>query len=71
MVMPEGISGMELTEQLVARKPSLKILFTSGYAVDQFDTGFLHKGNRTFLQKPYTRYTLATAVREVLDKKSA
>ncbi|MGN6553921.1 MAG: ATP-binding protein, partial [Verrucomicrobiota bacterium] len=67
MVMPEGISGLDLAQALLAEKPDLKVLFTSGYSVDQFDTGFLNKGAASFLQKPYTRSTLATAVRQRLD----
>src|SRR5262249_38139057 len=34
MVMPEGVSGRELAEMLRARKPDLKIIFTSGYSAD-------------------------------------
>jgi two-component system, cell cycle sensor histidine kinase and response regulator CckA len=69
MVMPDGISGMELAQRLLSHKPSLKIIFTSGYNVDELDTDFIRKGGATFLQKPYTRFTLAKAVRQCLDQK--
>jgi two-component system cell cycle sensor histidine kinase/response regulator CckA len=68
MVMPAGISGMELAAQLLGENPLLKILFASGYSVDEFDTDFFRKEGLKFLQKPYTRFTLATAVRECLDR---
>jgi len=68
MVMPNGLSGMELARQLVAEQPALKILFTSGYCVDEFDIGLFRKDTAMFLQKPYTRHTLAKAVRTSLDK---
>lgn len=68
MVMPHGLSGMELGQLLTGQKPSLKVIFTSGYNVDEFETEFIHKGGALFLQKPYTRFTLATAVRESLDR---
>ena len=68
MVMPEGISGMDLAEQLLATKPELKIIFASGYSMDDLDTAFLRKGRAAFLQKPYTHVTLAKAVRDCLDK---
>jgi signal transduction histidine kinase/CheY-like chemotaxis protein len=68
MVMPEGVSGMELAERLVAAKPGLRIIFASGYSMDDLDTGFVRDGHAVFLQKPYTHITLAKTVRECLDK---
>ena len=68
MIMPQGLSGIELGQQLAAQKPGLKILFTSGYNVSDLDTDFIRAGGATFLQKPYTRFTLAHAVRERLDR---
>jgi two-component system cell cycle sensor histidine kinase/response regulator CckA len=70
MVMPEGVSGMDLAEQLLAAKPSLKIIFASGYSMDDIDTAFVRKGRAGFLQKPYTHVTLAKAVRDCLDQKA-
>jgi two-component system cell cycle sensor histidine kinase/response regulator CckA len=69
MVMPKGISGIELAQKLIAQKPGLKVLFTSGYNVSDLDTDFIRNGGGSFLQKPFTRFTLAKAVREWLDKK--
>jgi len=70
MVMPEGISGVELAEKLIAEKPDLHVIFTSGYSVDEMDTAFIRDGRGDFLQKPYTRVTLAKAVRDCLDRGS-
>ena len=67
MVMPEGMSGMELAQKLQATKADLKIIFASGYSMDDLDTDFLRKGNAVFLQKPYTHVTLSHAVRDCLD----
>ncbi len=67
MVMPESMSGVELAEKLLARKPGLKVIFTSGYTVDEMSEAFLARNNARFLQKPYTRTTLAKAVRSALD----
>jgi PAS domain S-box-containing protein len=65
VVMPV-MSGTEMVERLRARRPELRILFTSGYpgtaGVDRFlddDAGFL--------QKPFTMDVLTQKVREVLD----
>jgi len=70
VVMPEGITGGELAEKLLARKPELRVVFTSGYSVDEMSESFLAKNNARFLQKPYPRTTLACAVRRALDEKS-
>ncbi len=68
MVMPQNISGVELAEKLLAQKPTLKIVFASGYTVDDVSTAFLRKNNHArFLQKPYNRTNLARTVRETLD----
>jgi signal transduction histidine kinase/HAMP domain-containing protein/ActR/RegA family two-component response regulator len=69
MVMPEGISGMDLAQRLQASNPKLKIVFASGYSMDDLDTSFLRQGRATFLQKPYTHASLAKAVRDCLDNR--
>jgi CheY-like chemotaxis protein len=67
MVMPDGMSGMDLARRLLAAKPRLRIIFASGYSMDDLDTSFVNKGHASFLQKPYTHVTLAKAVRACLD----
>jgi nitrogen-specific signal transduction histidine kinase/ActR/RegA family two-component response regulator len=69
MVMPEGMSGMDLATRLLAAKPGLRIIFASGYSMDDLDTTFVRKGHASFLQKPYTHITLAKAVRACLDSR--
>jgi CheY-like chemotaxis protein len=70
MVMPEGVSGVELAEKLLAQRPDLKIIFSSGYTVDEISTGFLSRTNNArFIQKPYTRALLTKTVRQALDGK--
>jgi signal transduction histidine kinase/ActR/RegA family two-component response regulator/HAMP domain-containing protein len=67
VVMPEGISGMDLAQSLLATKPGLKVVFASGYSMENLDTAFIRDGRAGFLQKPYTHVTLAQAVRSALD----
>ncbi len=68
MVMPAGVSGVDLANRLLAERPRLKIAFASGYTVDDISTDFLTRHNHArFLQKPYTRVTLASTVRDALD----
>jgi signal transduction histidine kinase/HAMP domain-containing protein/ActR/RegA family two-component response regulator len=68
MVMPAGVSGVELANKLLEQQNELKVVFASGYTVDDISTDFLEKNNRArFLQKPYTRINLARTIRETLD----
>jgi len=53
MVMPEGISGMELAERLMLHQPGLKIIFTSGYTAHDITPEALARTQGHFLQKPY------------------
>jgi len=71
LVMPEGISGVDLAERLVAGQPDLKIIFTSGYAANEVSPALLARTHASFLQKPYAHSALARAVRDCLDKNSA
>jgi signal transduction histidine kinase/ActR/RegA family two-component response regulator/HAMP domain-containing protein len=71
MVMPEGVSGVELAEKLLAEKPDLKIVFTSGYAANEVSSAMLEKIRANFLQKPYAHKELARTVRDCLDKTAA
>ena len=67
VVMPGGMSGRELAERLLANRPQLRIIFTSGYNVEETNTDFFRRDGAAFLPKPYTRGDLAKAVRECLD----
>jgi CheY-like chemotaxis protein len=66
VVMPR-LGGSELAERLIAMRPDIKVLFTSGYTEDtvlragQFATGTY------FLHKPFSPAALAQKVRSILD----
>jgi PAS domain S-box-containing protein len=63
IVMPGGISGIELARKVRDRFPELPILLTTGYSEQVAGThGF------TVLQKPYEMDTLAGAVGKVLRR---
>jgi two-component system, cell cycle sensor histidine kinase and response regulator CckA len=66
MIMP-GLSGADLAQRIVTCRPSIQVLFVSGYASrDAWELGVGgHKAS--FLQKPFTPETLARMVRERLD----
>jgi len=71
IIMPEGVSGRDLVEQLRALRPSLKVIFLSGYSADVIgkDTDFFRRSKSLFLQKPCSAGTLLGTVRRCLDEK--
>jgi PAS domain S-box-containing protein len=67
VVMP-GMSGPELYRTLRERAPKLRCLYMSGHADDLLgDRGFLARGTQ-LLRKPFTITSLATQVRDILDR---
>jgi hypothetical protein len=68
LVMPEGMTGIELAERLRADKPSLKVVCTSGYSAELVELGMKLPESVRFLQKPFHSRQLAMVVREVLDE---
>jgi PAS domain S-box-containing protein len=69
MVMPEGISGLDLAEKLCAEKPRLKVIISSGYSTEISMQGVPADAGYLYLPKPSPSAAIATAVRECLDKK--
>lgn len=70
MIMPGGMTGRELAEELKKLKPDLRVVFTSGYTSDFVGKDLGH--DRTvFLPKPYRPPQLAHIVRDCLDDKGA
>src|SRR5580692_4542299 len=51
VVLPPGISGMELAKRLRDRQPRLKVIFTTGKVDLQLDDETLERMNARFLQK--------------------
>jgi CheY-like chemotaxis protein len=65
------ISGPAVAEALQALRPSIRVLYMSGYVDEAIvRTGVLDEG-RPFLQKPFTPVQLASKIRELLDTEPA
>ena len=67
VVMP-GVSGPELTSRLVKQRPSLKVIYMSGYTEESIVHHGVIKPGIAFLHKPFTSETLGRKIREVLDR---
>jgi len=62
------MSGPAVAEALSALRPSIRVLYMSGYTDEAIvRTGVLDEG-KPFLQKPFTPMQLAKKIREVLDE---
>ena len=65
VVMP-GMSGKELADHLVGRRPSLKVLLMTGYTDDEFlRRGILDEG-RAMVLKPFSPRDLLEVLRDLL-----
>lgn len=66
VVMP-GISGRALAQQLIHQRPLIKVAYMSGYTGQTVDDHGVLESGSFFLQKPFTRDSLARKMREALD----
>ena len=67
MVMPDGVSGRQLAEQIHAERPGLPVIYTSGYSADLVSRDFPIEEGYNFLSKPFGLQALVTLVRRRLD----
>jgi CheY-like chemotaxis protein len=64
IVMPGGMSGRRLAQQLRVARPGIPVVYVSGYADDDVDSTDAIDG--AIVAKPYDRSTLAAAVSDAL-----
>ena len=67
IIMPNGMSGLEMAQQMRQHKPALKIIFTSGYSQESptNQPGLIVGVN--FLPKPYQPQELARILHAALE----
>jgi len=53
MMMPGSANGLELSRMLLAKKPELKVIYTSGYSSDLFGSDVMLREGVNYLPKPY------------------
>jgi PAS domain S-box-containing protein len=66
VIMPGGMSGIDLMNELAQRTPKLAVLLTSGYTAQQF--GALGVGSAELLRKPYTFSELSASVKRLIRR---
>jgi CheY-like chemotaxis protein len=67
VVLPSGLSGIELSNAVLSIDPKLKVLFTSGYSEEVFQQHGRPAHDVPILRKPYKRAELAKALRAALE----
>jgi CheY-like chemotaxis protein len=65
--LPGGMTGRQLAEAARARRPDLKVLYTTGYARNAIVHGGVLDASVELLPKPFSYAALATKIRAVLD----
>ena len=69
VVMPRGINGYKLANEVTKLRPELPILFTSGYAESSVARHGCPSSDFNLLHKPYQRHEMTVRVRAILDRK--
>jgi FixJ family two-component response regulator len=68
--MPK-ISGPELIDPVLQTRPTVKVLYMSGYTGDDLSRRIDLEPTTPLLEKPFTASMLLQAVRDVLDQSSS
>jgi two-component system cell cycle sensor histidine kinase/response regulator CckA len=70
MLLPE-LSGFDLAEQLLERRPGMKILFVTGYVEGDIVQRSLNELGASFLDKPFHPNVLLQRVRDAVGAAKA
>jgi two-component system NtrC family sensor kinase len=69
VVLPNGMNGRQLSEEVLRRRPDIKVLFVTGYTRN----AIIHHGRLDpdidLLTKPFTADALTRKIRQILDDK--
>jgi PAS domain S-box-containing protein len=71
MVMPDGLTGLDLAERLRHERPSLGVVVSSGFSAELVTRGKDLEQSYCFLQKPYGPQQVAAVVRQALDQQKS
>ena len=68
VIMP-GMSGRQLAEKILSKRPQTKVVYMTGYTDDMVVQHRVLEPGVKLLQKPFTKVDLALKVRSTLDGK--
>jgi len=68
MVMPGGMNGKQLAQELLRQRPELKVVYTSGYIAEIAGKDLSLEEGVNFLNKPFEAHKLAHIIRNCLDE---
>ena len=66
VILPHGMSGVNLAAEIRRRRPNLPILLTSGYTAQHLDVQANH--GLSILRKPYNEAALSEAINKALNQ---
>ena len=66
MIMP-GLEADETYDQLKAVNPAIKVILSSGYALDQKASAIIERGGNGFIQKPFNMKILQEKICEIMN----
>ena len=66
VVLPRGMSGVELVRRARVLCPGIRVVMTSGYSEDVFQLHGRPEAGTIMLPKPYRRHDLSGAIRRAL-----
>jgi len=67
MVMPGKANGLDVARHCLTSKPELKVIYSSGYSSELFDSGVKLEDGVNYLPKPYLSGKLTSVIRRALD----
>ena len=67
LIMPGGVSGLDLCEAVRTKWPHIRLLLTSGYAAELTDPECFEPLNLKLLRKPYRQSELAQALEDTMQ----
>jgi len=67
VIMPGGMSGRQLAERILSKRPQTKIVYMTGYTDDMVMQHRVLEPGVQLLQKPFSKADLALKVRSTLD----